>query len=247
MRHQQPASTDRDPISVPWEVATTPQTTVQQEVVAPLSSDQIEGLDQTARRLHAELRGVVALLPPDSRSASGMARFLGIDRTSCQRLVSGVSGPYAGPGLLTKLPGVRGLVQWLAACRSCGLDGALLDPAAAAIERFSDAIQSVGGSQSKLARRLSAGQSAAAGGSSGASKADEDLLRKHLFEAGRAVTGQHTDVSIATFVFRETPGSEDLIDSGQLRCFLGHHMRASAMPFSFMWWGHALEIGRAHV
>lgn len=203
----------------------------------PLGAEEIARLDGVLRRLHSELRALLGSLPGWPRGASDLSRDLGVDRTICQRVVSVVSGPYSGVDLVSRLPGTKGLSQFLEAVRGRGADAPAADSAEAAVNAFAALIQDLGPSQSRLIRRVEASEgSPAAAPAPESETAREEAVRRGLFECGRHFTGQYTDVSIATFFFRPTPGASNRIDMATVRGFLGHHMKPDAMPFSVLWW-----------
>jgi hypothetical protein len=204
--------------------------------LAVVSEQDRERADRVARRLHGELRGLIRRLPEPDRGASALARILGVDRTTCQRVVSAVEKPFPGPVVLSQVPGVRGLQQFIDGMRTIEHDASAVDSAEAAVESFAELIQDLGGSQTRLVKRLaSVGVVEKPGGplEEAASEAD---IRRRLFDCGVQLCGQYSQVSIATFVFRPTPGAPTRIDMAQLRGFIGHRMRPDAMPFSVQWW-----------
>ncbi len=204
----------------------------------------VERADRVARRLHAELRGLIAHLAPEDRGASAMSRALGVERTTCQRVGSAVAGAYPGCKLLGALPGVRGLSQFVEGMRDAGVEASAADSAEAAVESFQRLIRDLGGSQTRLVKRLASVGVVQSKNETIESEEGESAVRRRLFESGRQLCGQHSEVSLATFVFRPTPGREDRIDMAQLRGFLGHRMSPQAMPFSVQWWVAPEEAAR---
>lgn len=223
------STSNQRPIEVPYEGRD-----ADFEANESLSQEERSTLDRITRRLHGELRSAILSLPEPARGASGMARHLGVERTTCQRIVSAVSGPFPGPEVTGRLPGVQGLRQFVGALREGDdLDDASIDSVEAAVDRFAEGVRTMGPSRTKLLRRM---RSASEAPRVAPGETDSDAsLRTQLFESGRRLTGQYSEVSLATFVFRPTPGEPDRLDSAQLRGFLGHHVRRDAMPFSFLW------------
>lgn len=220
------------PVEVVWPVSQVARTPEERA----LSDKELARLDGVLRRLHAELRSLLASMPGAPLGASELARDLGIDRSICQRVVSAASGPFAGREMVAKLPGVKGLMVFLESARGAGADAAAADSADAAAAAFASAVQDLGPSQSKLIRRIEQSD----GGGEPANPLEveerEESVRRRMFECDCQLTGQYTEVSVATFFFRPTPGTPNRIDMGLLRGFLGHRMRPDAMPFSLLWW-----------
>jgi len=199
-----------------------------------LTPDELSELDRTARRAHAELRSLVNAFPPASRNASELSRQLGVERTTCQRIVSEVTTPYKGPEAAIRLPGVKGMGQFTDAARRHGIRRELVDSADAAIHQLAQSIRAIAGSQSALGRRLQGGP--ATNDHSGARAASDPPWASDQFLAsGVALTGHLTDVSVATLIYRPSPTVPGRLDRAQLRAFLGHRMRRQAMPFSLFW------------
>src|SRR5690606_31791520 len=115
-----------------------------------LTAEELAVADRVARRLHDSLRAVLGIAPADARHASGLARALSIDRTTCQRAVFVASRPYPGPSLLTRLPGIKGLQQIAESARQVFVDAPKepLDALDASIVQFQSIITSLAGSQS---------------------------------------------------------------------------------------------------
>lgn len=220
------------PVEVVWPVTQLARTSEER----PLSEEELARLDGVLRRLHSELRNLLACVPGSPHGASELSRDLGIDRSICQRIVSAASGPYSGGDLVSRLPGTKGLTLFVESVRQTPTDPSVLDSAEAAILAFASVVQDLGPSQSRLVRRIEAG--GAGTGSENPLDVDEreENVRRRMFECGCQLTGQFSEVSIATFIFRPTPGTPDRIDMALLRGFIGHRMRPEAMPFSLLWW-----------
>lgn len=199
--------------------------------------------DRVARRLHAEITAFLLTLPRDARNASGLARHLGIDRTTCQRAVFAVARPYAGIELLGRLPGVRALQQLADAAISAQppIDEATVAGLTAAIDQFRELIQAMGGSQSSLVRRLDGG----AGDSVGTvevlsahrpTDAVHRSARVKLFEAAAELTGRSSACWVAVYVYRPIPGERGnaagALELVRAHGLVGHVARADAVPLT---------------
>ena len=85
----------------------------------PLEPGQQAALEDVLRGLHRDLRDMLAVLPVEAQTASGLARRLKIERTTCQRAVSAATQPFAGLALVGQLPGVAGLTSLVESARQC--------------------------------------------------------------------------------------------------------------------------------
>ncbi len=205
--------------------------------IRALNEAEASAAAQISRRLHAEIGGVVALLPPQERGASAMARGLGIDRATCQRIVSALAAPEAGPGTLVRLPGVLGLRQFLESMGKLGVLGAeQRESALAAVRRFEEFLDEVAGSQRRLRERLNAGEVAREGSWGASVGGDDPAVRAALAEAAARATGRWTETTLTLRIVRALPGDPRQTEEASIRGLIGHTARAQAVPLVL---GHA--------
>jgi len=165
---------------------------------APLGEDERNRALRVAERLHADLGRLVGGLPEHARAASGMSRYLGIVRNTCQRVVSALQDLDPTVATLAKLPGVKGLERFVEAARSRGVPGEDVDLAEVAVRQFDSLIADLAGSHAKLTARLGAGDPSAPASRSRAA----ERARADLFAAAANVTGRSCDVAISMYIFR---------------------------------------------
>lgn len=198
---------------------------------AGLTKIEREAAAQVARRLCVELRGLITMLPKEQRSASAMARALGVDRNTCQRLVASTAVESTDERLLVRLPGIQGLRQFIEALRRDHTDGRSvdqLDAASAAIAAFESLIGRLGGSQRRLRQRLEADPDIDNG--SVRVPSDELDARRVLFKAAAEVVGRWSDLMLSMSLIRPVPGNPLLTESVRAQARLGHVWRGSAVP-----------------
>jgi hypothetical protein len=195
----------------------------------PLHPEERAQMDRAARRLHGELGALLSALPPEARHASGLARQLKIDRTTCQRVVFLASRPYPGLEALERFPGVRALrsIEAAAGAADPDIDEGVLAAFGAAIRQFHETVSSLGGSLSRLCRRLAAEAAPAAqrpsdpaGGSA----------RRTLFDAASQVTGRASDCWVAVYIYRPSPEAPDVLEVFRANGLRGHRSRRDAVP-----------------
>lgn len=201
-------------------------------VEAPAESDlapgEAAGLDQTLQALFQSLRAMLSDLPPEAQTASGLSRASGVERTTCQRVVSAVTSPYPGLGLIEALPGPRGLRTLLEAIEAAGYALSDSQRLADCIARLEAEIRRLGGSRSGLLRRLAGLTSQTPG-----RLAKEDgSTRQRLFEAAAELTGRWSHLWLASHVYTPGPTPDRLIQS-RVHGLLGHHARPDAVPLTF--------------
>ncbi len=186
--------------------------------------------EQAAHRLYGEIKTVLGSLPPNERGASAMSRSLGIDRATCQRIVSTITQADRSPEMLVRMPGVQGLRQWIEAIRGKAVAGeGVLEAAGIAIDQFEDTLTRLAGSQRRLAQRLSASERFTPSPTE-QTTAGEGAAREALFHAAAEITGRWSEASITIYAFRpstENPRRmERLVAMGQI----GHRSKTEAVP-----------------
>lgn len=167
------------------------------------SQYDLEGLGRTLRRTLAAL---IESFPPEARSNAGMARWLGINKSTCQRLVEGVRQATDGRDVLVRLPGKRGLELVLEAAEARGAPESRLASARLSVTTFISAIQHYG-SQRKLADAAAAGRTNAM-----RSAPPSDADRRRFFRAAVAVMQHQVDVMACVAAVCPRPRSRGCID-----------------------------------
>lgn len=195
----------------------------------PLEPEERAQADRVARRLHGELVALLRALPPQARNASGLARHLKIDRTTCQRVVFLATRPYPGLAAIERFPGVRALrsLEAAAGTSEADLDPGVIQAVAAAITQFQEIIASLGGSLSRLCRRIAAETLPAA--EQRAERGSGDA-RRHLFDSASEVTGRASDCWVAVYVYRPSPNDPDVVEVFRANGLRGHTSRRDAVP-----------------
>lgn len=197
--------------------------------IEPLGAEEWGSADRVARRLHSELTAFLAAQPAPARHASGLARHLDIDRTTCQRAVFVATRPYPGPELFARLPGVRGLRLMVdAAGRSDpATDAATVDALSVAIDRYQELVARLGGSTTRLLARIELGQDAPA---REAAATDAPAARVALFDAAAELTGRASDCWVAVYVYSPADDGGARLDVIHAYGLVGHTARADAVP-----------------
>lgn len=198
--------------------------------LAALSPDERAGAAQVARRLAVELRALVSLLPKEEQSASAMARALGIDRNTCQRLVAALGSSEPNEAMLVRLPGVQGLRQAIDAVKQHRSDPAAAEQAEAAlaaVEALDELIRRMAGSQRRLRQRLEAD---IAFGAEPRGPGDDIAARRALFRSAAEIVGRWSDTAILMSIIRPVPSEPELTETVRVQGRIGHVWRGSAVP-----------------
>lgn len=205
---------------------------LQEKHLEPLGNTERAQLDQVARRLHGELRSLLGACPPTARHASGLARFLGIDRTTCQRAVFVVSRPYPGLEMLERLPGVRALQKMVEAATRAKppVEAGVVDGLAAAIAQYQELIASLGGSLTQLNRRIAIPPSELTRETSESSADAAHSARERLFLSARDLTGRSSKCWVAVYVYRPSPTNPEVVEVLRANGLVGHTATSTAVP-----------------
>jgi len=200
--------------------------------------------ERVAGRLRAELRSVLASLPPDVRGASALARHLEIERTTCQRLVSALD-QAPGVELLVRLPGLEGLRALLDALRRVAIEAEDLAACESAVEEFAQFLKRVGRSKAALGRILFA----AAEPHVAQRESRRSTLRSHLeqrqafHEAAAELAGRWSDLQSAVWCIGPSVDDPSQRVTVYLCGFIGHESRSVAMPLVVAQFG---DLSREH-
>lgn len=197
----------------------------------PLSGQERSVLDRTLRALRSDLRAFLSAMPLEAQNASGLARALETERTSCQRVVAAITRPYDGLGLVEALPGPRGVLGLLEAARSRGLGPkpSEIDAIADRVRAYDRIVRSLAGSRSKLLKRIELGEHA----TGGQTLDGDERTRRALFEASAAATGRHSDLWLAMHVYEPVVGRDDVLRQSRAHGLIGHRAADDAVPLTF--------------
>jgi hypothetical protein len=155
--------------------------------------------------------------------ASELAIRLAIGRMTCQRIVKFNSDLPPTSELLTEIPGVSGLREFLIALRHEGTPEAVLCDADSAVDNFAHFLTSVGLSQTALATALSLHFEAT-------DPKHRLARRKKLFEATSSVLGQSMGTTISILAFKFNPGADTNFEQIATRGYTNISVSHSAMP-----------------
>lgn len=195
----------------------------------PLSATEWNEAERVAARLHGELRRLIARMPEHARHASGMSRHLGVLRATCQRVVQGIQDATPSVSLVTRLPGVEGLRQFLEGARNAGIDDSDIEAVESAVEAFERLITVTGGSLTKLIERIGASeavQSTSVEGTGVGSPAQ----REALFLSAAGVTGRRCDLSLSIYAFRRAPDDPAFLERALAKGMIGSVVTPGGMP-----------------
>jgi len=177
----------------------------------------IARIRRVGERLRGELSALLAGFPLEARRLAGMARWLDVDQSTCRRVLAGAEHRGDPIEVVTKVPGVQGILNFTKAVRQKQVDANLVSDAEAAIAAFSELIIDCGGSQSSLGRRIAASLADVPGdgapGEKNLSKRSESD-RKAAFESAVLITRMSMEVCIGIVLVRPSETHPGRIDIG---------------------------------
>ncbi len=199
---------------------------------AGLSAQEIRQADRALRRVHEQLRSFLQSLPAQARNASGMARYLDVDRTTCQRLVFMVNRPFAGLSIVEKMPGVRGLRRLLDSASRKGVEPEAIEHLDASIGMLEDCFNALGGNQSVLIRRI-ASTPATDTAEPGPGNVPE-AARRQMFDAAGTLTGRTSEAWVAVYAYFPGKGKDrEKMEIARVHGLIGHQASPDAVPLTF--------------
>lgn len=194
-----------------------------------LAREDVHLVDRSARRLVERLQALLAACPPDGQHASGLARLLKIDRTTCQRAVFAVTHAYPGPQILKQLPGPKALQALVDAARKLrpAIDESVVAALEVAVDEYSALIKRLGGMVSRVIRRLE--QSA----EPEPLPTDRLAVRRRLHDAAAELTGRSSRCWVAVYIYAPHGGAAGMLDLVRAHGLIGHVAQPDAVPLTF--------------
>lgn len=205
----------------------------------PLSSIELSTTNRIVDRVHSELRTMLSELPEEARGGgSALARALGIDRATCQRVLTTARRPSQGADLLFGMPGVEGLREFAAAAAKCGASEAATRNLLAALGELDALIKRLAGSHAHLCRRLRAPLRRGPALADLTASLDLELGtnepeladRRWLFLAATRVVGRASEATTGIQIVFPADGAPGMAESVTAMAHIGHRTRAGAIP-----------------
>ncbi len=147
-------------------------------------------IQRVGDRLRASFRSLVDGFPPHARNISGMSRWLGVHKATCQRIVEGLDPGRDGLAALARFPGTEGMRSHIAAATARGVASELIENAASAVEAYESLLTTHGHTQRGLVRIIESLRHEAAGPGGQPDREFAEDQRKALFDGAKRVTGE---------------------------------------------------------
>lgn len=204
--------------------------------VRPLTAEERSAARRVGERLRSELVELVRQLPPENRGGAAMARELGVDRSTCQRVLSATRTSGDAVEVLLRVPGTEGLDRFVGAFAERGTAKELLRGAEESLVAFARLVEKLAGSRTALARRIEA-----VGSTSGERIGEEEeaAAREQVFEALRVLTGAWIDVQTNVLIVRPVPTDTRRVEVVGARDVVGLSGRSGAPPVAGLYFAQA--------
>lgn len=192
-----------------------------------LTETMVQHASVVARSLQDAFLVILDLPEVRGKRAATLTQELGVGRMTCQRISTLSKTPPNGedpnPGLLTELPGVSGLRQFIDALGQRGTPKSKLAAAHTAINSFERFLKDIELSQTAFAEAWLLHVSAT-------DPKQQFDRRAALFNAAAAVTGQSAEATVSMMAIR--PSSEEGFNFEQVavRGYVGMRASGSTMP-----------------
>ena len=87
----------------------------------PLTNDDFIALNRTGENFKSVLNGLFTQFPQSAHSISGLSKWLDYNKSNCQRILNALQKSRNGKEVLTLLPGISGLNEFIARLKNVSL------------------------------------------------------------------------------------------------------------------------------
>ena len=173
------------------------------------------------------IREIFEHIPGSAQSIAGLARWTGVNKSTCQRLVQALTKSRDGLDVVITLPGPSGLKQLSKKFRTLINSQDCLDDFSQMAVEYENIIFRYASSQSELKRILLASQEA------GSVTRDSYTrkLRKLAYETNREITGESVELYLAIHVSRVSKSDSSYLDELVVANRQGVELSPNARPF----------------
>jgi hypothetical protein len=177
-------------------------------------------------------------IPRSAQSIAGMARWTGINKSSCQRLVQAVTKTTGGLDVIITLPGPSALEQFNSKFKKLIDDQDCIENFQQLISEYQNLIFEFATSQSELKKLLIHSQA------QGSANKDAYLKkqRKQAYQTNREITGESVDLYIGLHFIRTNSEDPNYIDEIVVANRVGVELAKNARPFVQAFGGNQNEV-----
>ncbi len=191
-----------------------------------LTEIELIQIRRTGEHFKTILRELFDAFPRSARTIAGLARWSGINKSTCQRLVQSLTKTNDGIDVIITLPGISGLNQFEKALIKLAEPAENINSLKQLIEQYHDLILEYASSQSELKRLLQKFQAVGSAVDSYQMK-----LKKTAYETNKELSGESVELYLGIHFFRFNPDDRNFIDELIISNRLGVELSRSARPF----------------
>jgi hypothetical protein len=192
----------------------------------PLTASEWSRCARVGARLQSELRELCLSVPDRARTTRGLAEYLSVGRNICQRVTAAVKIAGTPVQVLVQMPGMPGLLIFVAGFRERGGDESLARAMGAALDDFKELVADLGGSRARLLARIEITSPTEF------SSPDAQLaMRRQRFEADVALHESESAGRVVVDAYRPLPGDPESFEHAYLGGDVGVRDRPGGVPF----------------
>ncbi|NVJ49988.1 MAG: hypothetical protein HWE13_08935 [Gammaproteobacteria bacterium] len=203
-----------------------------------LTDSEIAQIQRTGDHFKKVLNETFDLLPRSARSIAGLARWSGVNKSTCQRLVQALTKTQSGLDVIVTLPGVSGLVQLHDSFIDRLREPQNLQRFELMTKQYEDLILKFATSQSDLKRQIEKYQKY----TSGSLQSFSRVMRKNAYEMNRELTGESVDLYLGLCFMRVNPNNHTFLDEFIIANKSGVELSHAARPFVQHFGGNLAEL-----
>jgi hypothetical protein len=203
---------------------------------AGATSRAVDRAQEVGTQLQEAFGRLLGAFPPRVVKIADVARWLDLDRSICQRVVTGVRDSKDPLGVLERFPGVRGLEQFIAAAESKGCPRSLATNANDAVEQYAQLVNAAGGSQTRLVDRIGHLRATTITPNRSAPSEEEIVkLRRRAYESAVGITGANSSARVEVLMVGpsgKSRGNDGQVTTVSATGMIGLELAAHAMPIT---------------
>ncbi|WMS87091.1 hypothetical protein [Pleionea litopenaei] len=207
-----------------------------------LNESEVAQIQRAGDHFKKVLNETFDVLPRSARTIAGLARWSGVNKSTCQRLVQAFTKTQSGLDVIVTLPGIHGLHQLYDSFLERLSNPQNLERFQQMTGQYEDLILKFATSQSDLKRQLEKYQNQ----TSGSLQSYSRVMRKNAYETNRELTGESVDLYLSLVFTRVNPRNNAFIDEFIIANKTGVELAHSARPFVQNFGGNLAELTVSH-
>lgn len=180
-----------------------------------LSRKELSLIGREGERIKNGLSNLVEDFPNHAKTITGMSKWLGANKSTCQRMVETINKSVDGIQVVNSLPGPAGLKGFIDLAEGNSINPKLIEEGRAVVQRFENLIYEYSRSHSALKIMI---KDSSTSKETPATKRDS---RAALFESVKAVTGESMENSFFACIVKENDKDSKYLQQFTLNYYEG--------------------------